>query len=754
MLCNFRYFCMRISLYPFVIALFFVFGSYYGQAQFVPYNYAGWDYLTTPLSSTEVGINMQTWLNPGQNPTLLVHSKYRQASGGWSPAVLRLQTWNFPSTYGFGESKIQFWSDNYDPTVTNYQWQVGEIRTVDLGIPPYNSSGVYKAGLAFYCSGGWTRSAVDQGPVEVMRIINKRLGINVEDPGALVHVNEGTVLFDGSPASTLVSHNIGETPAQGPGTRLMWIPTKGAFRAGKVTGDEWDDQFIGNYSFAANQSTKASGDYSTAFGNGSQATGDYSIAGGLNSIASGNKSFAFGNGSQATADYSFAFGDQSIAAYGSAAFGVQCEATGETSFATGSVSKATGDYSIAMGLSSAFGWSSIAIGYETGAMGDNSVAIGGASSAGSDWSMALNGGQVTEAADGGIAIGGLVVYAPYGVAMGMGSYSSGYGSMALGDATSSGTFSYALGNEVEASGDYSFAFGNNNTSSGTFSTTMGNYVSTNSQEGSFIVGDHSTTTVTNSTTKDQITLRFAGDPSLVPAGHTNAAYRFYTNSALSTGVYMSPGQSGWKYISDRKAKENFQDLDYNKILNSIRNLQIRSWNYKETPKEIRYIGPMAQDFYREFNLGGSDSLGINTINMNGVNMAAIKGLLLKVDKVENENKELKERVDNLERVVSSKSFEFTNSENIFDDIILEQNNPNPFDSETLISYFIPSEINGNFELVLTDLNSTTVYKKYQLHSGSPDYISVAANDLGTGVYLYGITVNGKLVVSKKMMVIK
>ena len=48
---------------------------------------------------------------------------------------------------------------------------------------------------------------------------------------------------------------------------------------------------------------------------------------------------------------------------------------------------------------------------------------------------------------------------------------------------------------------------------------------------------------------------------------------------------------------------------------------------------------MAQDFHSAFKLGGTDSLGINTISIDGVNMAAIKALVNRTDKLK--QKELK-----------------------------------------------------------------------------------------------------------------
>ena len=43
----------------------------------------------------------------------------------------------------------------------------------------------------------------------------------------------------------------GSVPVSGSGVRLMWYPSKAAFRAGGVDGAQWDDADIGQYSAAS-----------------------------------------------------------------------------------------------------------------------------------------------------------------------------------------------------------------------------------------------------------------------------------------------------------------------------------------------------------------------------------------------------------------------------------------------------------------------------------------------------------------------
>ncbi|NTD96308.1 hypothetical protein G6M24_04115, partial [Agrobacterium tumefaciens] len=57
-------------------------------------------------------------------------------------------------------------------------------------------------------------------------------------------------------------------------SRMMFYPGKSSFRAGQVTGTQWDDASIGSASTALGFNAIASGSYSTAIGN-SVSTGSY-----------------------------------------------------------------------------------------------------------------------------------------------------------------------------------------------------------------------------------------------------------------------------------------------------------------------------------------------------------------------------------------------------------------------------------------------------------------------------------------------
>jgi chromosome segregation ATPase len=56
---------------------------------------------------------------------------------------------------------------------------------------------------------------------------------------------------------------------------------------------------------------------------------------------------------------------------------------------------------------------------------------------------------------------------------------------------------------------------------------------------------------------------------------------------------------------------------------------------------------MAQDFWQAFHLGGTDSLGINSISIDGVNMAAIQALEKRTTQLNEKTAELNEKTAEL-----------------------------------------------------------------------------------------------------------
>ncbi|HTY38333.1 MAG TPA: tail fiber domain-containing protein [Bacteroidota bacterium] len=204
----------------------------------------------------------------------------------------------------------------------------------------------------------------------------------------------------------------------------------------------------------------------------------------------------------------------------------------------------------------------------------------------------------------------------YSIGMGYQARPTGVASTALGAYNkATADYSLSLGSYSNASGTHAIALGTQVSASGIYSVAVGSGADTNGKDGSMVVGDDTYFQTSYSSADNQLTMRFSG------------GYRLWSSYPDSTaGVYMRHGQSGWSNYCDRNRKENFREVDGEELLAKLRNIPVTEWNYKKTDPREKYIGPMAQDFYAAFHLGGTDSLGINSISIDGVNMAGIKAL--------------------------------------------------------------------------------------------------------------------------------
>ena len=199
-------------------------------------------------------------------------------------------------------------------------------------------------------------------------LYSQNVGIGTTNPLTKLHV-KGDLLIDSI---------TGGTPVSGAGTRLMWIPSMEAFRAGRVTGAHWDADSIGLGSVALGGDTKAKGWNAFAMGGLTSANGDFSSSFGFKTTSSGTGSVAVGVETTASAGYSVAMGHQTKAINSSAvALGFNTTAAGISSTAMGHSTKALGGMSAALGfLTIANGWYSIAAGGSTQANADYSIAAG------------------------------------------------------------------------------------------------------------------------------------------------------------------------------------------------------------------------------------------------------------------------------------------------------------------------------------------------------------------------------------------
>jgi len=171
--------------------------------------------------------------------------------------------------------------------------------------------------------------------------------------------------------------SVGNIPASGAGTRMMWYPRKAAFRAGEITtGPLGDDLNIGSHSTAFGLNSAAIGPYSFAAGVDAAAIGISGVALGNNVAANGNYSAAFGADTRANGAFSTALGRNSIAG-------------GDYSTALGYGTRANGTHSLAAGFNVTAGSAAAAFGYQSGANAFGSFAAGFQAFANGDEALAI-----------------------------------------------------------------------------------------------------------------------------------------------------------------------------------------------------------------------------------------------------------------------------------------------------------------------------------------------------------------------------
>jgi hypothetical protein len=479
-------------------------------------NSTEWDDANIGLYSTAIGNG--TMAN-GVNSTAMGYNSFASNNGSTAMGSYTMASGNYSTTMG-SYTKA---SGNYSTAIGGNTTASGDYSTA-LGIST-TASGLFSTATGYFTksksyagltvglyndstnAGNSTSNnslnrifqigngTADNARRNAMTVLqNGNVGIGTTDPVALLHSNNGAVLFDGT---------IGSTPVSGPGTRMMWIPAKAAFRAGTAPGYVWDDANIGSLSFATGISTTASGYASTAIGGGTTASNDYSTAMGFNTNASGaystsmgystkSKSYAgfvtgiYNDSTNATDSYAnnslnrvFQIGNgtadnarsnaMTVLQNGSVGIGTTDPlallhtkngailfdgTTGSTpvsgpgsrlmwipnkaAFRAGSVGSEWDDANI--------GLYSIAFGNGTKANGVNSTAMGTNTTASGNWSTAM--GSNTTASD------------YYSTAIGWSTIANSYASTAMGtNTTASGNWSTAMGSNTTASGDNSTAMG-------------------------------------------------------------------------------------------------------------------------------------------------------------------------------------------------------------------------------------------------------------------------------------------------------
>ncbi|HUR98468.1 MAG TPA: tail fiber domain-containing protein [Pyrinomonadaceae bacterium] len=222
------------------------------------------------------------------------------------------------------------------------------------------------------------------------------------------------------------------------------------------------------------------------------------------------------------------------------------------------------------------------------------------------------------------------------------------------------TYGVALGNNAKSGGPYingkcdpetfnirglaAVAIGYYVTADQDHTTAMGKFASNNGFQGTFIWADGSAQASADT---------FRNTANNEFAARATGGFRFRTNLAGTTGCVLPGGSGVMSCTSSRYTKENFASA--NGVLASLRKVPVSTWNYISEGKQVRHLGPMAEDFFSQFRLGtGNTAIGVQ--DLAGVSIAAVKELdeqlqqkNAEVERLQNEVKSLRSNQAELEK---------------------------------------------------------------------------------------------------------
>ncbi len=150
------------------------------------------------------------------------------------------------------------------------------------------------------------------------------------------------------------------------------------------------------------------------------------------------------------------------------------------------------------------------------------------------------------------------------------------------------------------------------------------------------------------------------------------------------------------------------------------------------------------------NLVSTDSSGLKSVNYIAVIpllVEAIKEQNAKIESLEADVKKLKKGNKNNARSDSEKAEPEPTST-----AFLYQNTPNPFTVETQIKYFLPNSV-SQAAIYIYDLNGKQL-KSLTIENKGESSVTLKAQELHSGLYIYALVADGRVIDTKKMIIVE
>ena len=194
--------------------------------------------------------------------------------------------------------------------------------------------------------------------------------------------------------------------------------------------------------------------------------------------------------------------------------------------------------------------------------------------------------------------------------------------------------------------------------------------------------------------------------------------------------------------SSEGLRNKLEDLKNNQDKYKVEEETFKSWildleerielNEKDTLTHFGFIAQELRELYPE--LVFEDDEGYLNVSYSGM-------IPVLVDVI----KELYQKIEKLE----SKGFEKINTTQVISPAKLYQNNPNPFNENTEIKFYVP-ENSSSAMICIYDLTGSQIMK-FDLRERGYSSLTVRGRELKAGMYIYSLIVDGKEIDTKRMI---
>lgn len=163
-----------------------------------------------------------------------------------------------------------------------------------------------------------------------------------------------------------------------------------------------------------------------------------------------------------------------------------------------------------------------------------------------------------------------------------------------------------------------------------------------------------------------------------------------------------------------------------------------------------FLAQEVQQVYPDLVYENTDGyLSVNYVELVPILMQAIKELKAEVDNLKSNGNNRKAR---LQDVANSEETDDIATEEIVETASMDQNIPNPFTDKTDIPIYLPETVKSA-TLYIYDLSGKQL-EQHAIEGRGEAMMTIHADKMNAGMYIYSLIADGKVITSKKMIVVK